>query len=89
MSLYIYIYIYAIEIEHIEKYATLNLALINYVINNIHRTSFLNVYEFFLKMKLEILSHNSIFGSCGNSEFSITFKIPCQKIYNDEAQIEH
>jgi hypothetical protein len=40
-------------------------------------------------MKLDILSYNSIFGSCGNSEFSITFKIPCEKIYNDETQIEH
>lgn len=38
-------------------------------------------------MKLDILSHNSIFSSCGNGEFSITFKIPCEKIYNDETQI--
>jgi len=32
--------IHGIEIDHIEKYATLNLALINYVINYIHHTSF-------------------------------------------------
>jgi hypothetical protein len=40
------LYIYAIEIEHIEKYATLNLALINYVINYIHHTSFVKCFSF-------------------------------------------
>ncbi len=48
VNCHIYIYIdHAIEIEHIEKYATLNLAFINYLINYIHHTSFLNVYDFF------------------------------------------
>jgi len=50
VNCHIYIYIdHAIEIEHIEKYATLNLAFINYLINYIHHTSFLNVYDFFFK----------------------------------------